>query len=76
MKVPLPPFNGTVYPPSQENARYFLTGGLPTPTRTPDGWDRCGYCGGKVRVLQIVTHVEGSTPVRVIEDHICRQPVA
>lgn len=71
----LPPFDRVVYPPSHEPARRVLTG-LPTPSRTPDGWDRCGYCGGRVRVLSIVTHVEGSTPVRVIEDHICRQPVA
>lgn len=69
--VPLPPFDRVVYPPSHEPARRFLTGGLPAPHRKPDGWDRCTACDGKVRVQVVATHVEGSTPVRVLEDHIC-----
>lgn len=76
MNVPVPPFDRVVYPPSHEPARRFLTGGLPAPERGPDGWDHCSYCGNKVRAQVITTHVEGSTPVRLLEDHVCRQKVA
>lgn len=60
-----------VYPPNRENARYFLTGGLPPPKRVPDGYVRCATCDGRVQALLTTTHVKGSTPVRMIEDHIC-----
>ncbi len=76
MKVPFPPFDARyVYHPSNEDARFFLTG-LPKPTYRFDGHDVCAACNGKVRVKVVTTHVRGSTPVRMIEDHICRQKVA
>lgn len=77
MKVPLPPFDARyVYNPNSEDARYFLTGGLPKPSYRYDGHDVCAYCAGKVRTKVVTTHVKGSTPVRMLEDHLCRQKVA
>ena len=77
MKVPLPPFDARfVYAPTSEDARFFLTGGLKTPVRTPDGTLTCAYCDNKVKAVLVKTHVKGATDVRMVDDHICKQKVA
>jgi len=74
-QVPMPPFDPTyVYPPETEKARAFLTN-LPAPSRRPAAHDVCSYCNGKVRQVKVTTHVPGTTPVMLLEPHMCRQPV-
>lgn len=74
---PLPPFDPRyVYNPADENARYFLTGGLPRPDRASDGHDVCSYCGQKVPVQRVTTHVTAAPPVLMLAQHPCRTKVA
>ena len=71
-QVPVLPYDPRyVYPPGMEKARRFLTN-LPAPTRVRDGWMRCGVCDGKIPADLVTTHVPGSSPVRMAEDHVCR----
>lgn len=74
---PLPPFDPRyVYPPGNERARHFLTGGLPRPDRSSDGHTVCSLCDTKVPLQRVATHVKGATAVRMLADHPCRQKVA
>ena len=71
MKVPVPPFDPRhIYRPEIETARYFLTGGLPAPTRTIDH-PACSRCGTKLTRITIETHVTGATPAVFVERHRC-----
>lgn len=74
-KVPRPPYerNGKplTFDIGDEKHRYFLSGGLPAPTRTPDGSVKCSRCRQAVPAVMLDTHVPGAHPVSIFARHNC-----